>query len=140
MTALAKEPARRYQSAAAMGQDLERVVGVGAGVLLRPGAAGPTTDPLGSPSAISGQAPTVGVAARAAARRPGPPRWALLAGAGIALMLAVAVWSLRGGSGTGAGQAGPGPATPAHTTTTSAQATTTATSRSESSLSAARPG
>jgi len=66
MTALAKEPARRYQTAIAMGEELERVVAGGAPGAVPLGAAGPATESLGRPATTSGSPPTVVVAARAA--------------------------------------------------------------------------
>src|SRR5919197_1698044 len=61
MTALAKQPPRRYQTAWAMGQDLERIVGGGGdgAVGLRPAAAGPAAEAIDSPAASPGSAPTV---------------------------------------------------------------------------------
>jgi eukaryotic-like serine/threonine-protein kinase len=150
MTALAKEPAQRYQTAIAMGQDLERVVGGGAAGAVPLGAAGPAAEAVGRPATTSGSAPTVVVAARAAratARRPGRIRWPLLAGVRIvALLLVVALWWLRDGdSPTVAGrQAGPATTaastrttTTASTTTTSSTPTTTPTTQSQAGLSAA---
>jgi hypothetical protein len=147
MTALAKEPARRYQTARAMGQDLERVVGGGAAgaVGLWPAAADPATGALGHPAASSSSAPTVVVAARAAraaARRPGRTRWPLVAGVGLVVLLVAALWWWRGGSSsTVERQAGPAATasmdTTASTTTTSPTTSSTPTTtpaRSQPSL------
>jgi hypothetical protein len=140
MTALAKQPAQRYQTAAAMGQDLARVVrDSGGGVPLWPQLADPVTDPTGSRVSPSASASTAVIAARAVrsgARRLGRTRWALLAGA--VLVVGVAVWSLRdGGSGTVQPQAVPGTTAPSTPTTASAQTTTTATTRPQPSVSVA---
>ncbi len=146
MTALAKQPARRYQTASAMGHDLERIVrGDSAGAVPLPAAAGPASEPLGRPATSWGSAPTMVIAARAAratARRPSRTRWPLLAGVGIAallLLLVMALWWLRDGdSPTVAGQAGPATtAASTRTTTTSSTPTTTPTTLSQASLPAA---
>ena len=127
MTALAKEPARRYQTARAMGQELERVVGGGA-----VGAVGPwpaAAGPLGRPATITGSAPTVvlaGRSVRGAARRPGWSRWPLAAGVGLVVLLVVGVsWWLGGGAAIVAGPAGPA-ATVASTPTATTASTRTA--------------
>jgi eukaryotic-like serine/threonine-protein kinase len=132
MMALAKKPARRYQSAWAMGQDLERVVGGGAAGAVGLGAADPATGALGRPAASSGSAPTVVVAARAAraaARRPDRTRWPLVAGVGLVVLLVVALWWWRGGgSATVERQAGPAAtAASMDTSTTSSTGTTSST-------------
>ena len=147
MTALEKQPGRRYQTASAMGQELERVVGGGAA-----GAVGPwpaAASPLGRPATITGSAPTVVVAARVvrgAARRPGWARWPLAAGVGMVVLLVVALWWWRGGgAATVAGQAGPAPMTTSIRTaasastraTTSASTPTMPTSQSQPSPSGA---
>jgi eukaryotic-like serine/threonine-protein kinase len=141
MTALAKEPARRYQTAWAMGQDLEHIVGGGAAgaVGLWPAAGSPATQVLGSPVASSGSAPTVVIPTRAArqasrsltraaARRSGRTRWPLLAGVGLVVLLVVALgWWRGGGSATVERQAGPVATTSTGTATTASTATTSST-------------
>jgi serine/threonine protein kinase len=109
LTALAKEPADRYQSAAAMAQDLERIVtDAGAGDLPLPGAHGePPTDRL--PSVIPPSAATVPTAS-AALRRPGWIPWAVVGAIGVIALVAVALWP-RGGDP---------PATPQATTASTA--------------------
>jgi hypothetical protein len=143
MTALAKQPSQRYQTATAMGRELARIVGDGGGpVLLQPGATAPASDPPGSPAASPVSAPTAVIAARAVragGRRPGPARWALLAAAVLAVLMIVAVWSLQGGGGSIQPQASPDPTTPPDPTTTTAVArpTTTVTTQPPSGVSAA---
>jgi hypothetical protein len=123
LTALAKQPADRYQSAAAMAQDLDRAIanaGADSMPLVDPGAGLPT-DRL--PSVIPPSAATVPTAS-AALRRPGWIPWALVAAVGIVALVAVALWP-RGGdppaaqqqqpTGPPASTAAP-PATPAATT------------------------
>jgi serine/threonine protein kinase len=95
LTALAKDPADRYQSAAAMVQDLDRIIaapGLGASPLAGAGGAAPT-DRL--PSSIPAGAATVPMAS-GAVRRPGWARWALAGAMGIIALVAVALWA-RGG-------------------------------------------
>jgi hypothetical protein len=143
MTALAKEPMRRYQTASAMGHDLERVVGGGAAGAVPPlAAAGSTTETLGRPVTTSGSAPTVvlsGRAARGVARRPGRAGWPLLAGAGLVLLLVVVVlWWLGGGSPTVGGRAGPAATTASTPTPTTAP--TRATTSSSTPTTQAQPG
>jgi serine/threonine protein kinase len=83
LTALAKDPARRCQSASDLQAALERVlagdaVAAGPG---RPGAAAVPTEPLpGLPARTGVLAATTGPAVRDAGRRPGWPRWALAVG------------------------------------------------------------
>lgn len=95
LTALAKEPADRYQSATAMAQDLERVVtDAGAGDMPLPGARGePPTNRL--PSVISTSSAATVKTASPALRRPGWIPWALVGTVGV-IALAVALW-LRDG-------------------------------------------
>jgi serine/threonine-protein kinase len=143
MTALAKEPARRYQTAAAMGQDLERIVGavLAGAVGLLPAAASPASEAIGGPAASSGSAPTVVVptrAARAAARRPARTRGPLAMGVGLVVglvvLLVVALGWLRGGGGSAAVERQAGPAVTASTPTTAgASMPTTTTTRSQPS-------
>jgi eukaryotic-like serine/threonine-protein kinase len=122
LTALAKQPADRYQSAAAMAQDLNRAIanaGADSMPLVDPGAGLPT-DRL--PSVIPAGAATVPMAS-AARRRPGWVPWALVAALGIIVLVAVALWP-RGADPPAAQQQPTGPpastaappATPAATT------------------------
>jgi eukaryotic-like serine/threonine-protein kinase len=92
LTALAKEPADRYQSAAAMAQDLERIVtDAGAGDMPLAGAHGePPTDRLSS--VIPTTTATVVETARPALRRPGWIPWALVGTIGVVALVAVALW------------------------------------------------
>jgi serine/threonine-protein kinase len=143
LTALAKQPSRRYQTAGAMGRDLARIVGDSGGAVLWQPGAGPASGPPGSPTTPSASARTAVIAARAVragARRPGWTRWALLAAAAlVVVVVAAAVWSLRGGGGTVQPQASPGPAAPSTPTTTTAPArpAATATTQPQPSVSAA---
>jgi eukaryotic-like serine/threonine-protein kinase len=119
LTALAKDPARRYQSASELQAALERVlagdaVAAGPG---RPGAAAVPTEPLpGLPARTGVLAATTGPAVRDAGRRPGWPRWALAVG-GLGLVAAV-LWP-DGASTPTRGETGPtaAPATSASSTT-----------------------
>jgi eukaryotic-like serine/threonine-protein kinase len=97
LTALAKQPADRYQTATAMALDLARVTddrAAGSGPLLA-GPAGPPTDQL--PSVVPSGSPTVVLPQLGTARRPGRVAWALVAGLGIVVLGAVALWP-RGGN------------------------------------------
>jgi serine/threonine-protein kinase len=137
MTALAKEPARRYQTAWAMGQDLERIVGAAGIVGQWPTATGPATEAISSPAASRGSAPTVVVptrAARAAARRPARTRWPLAAGVGLVVLLVLALGWLRGGGSATVERQAESAATASTDTTTSASTPTTTTTRSQPSL------
>jgi hypothetical protein len=154
MAALANEPARRYQTARAMGQDLERIVGGAAAgaVALWPAAADPATEARSRPVTIPGSAPTVVVptrAARAAARRPARARWPLVTGVGLVVLLAVALgWWRGGGSAIVARQAGPAATAASMGTTTtsstgtpaSASASTTTPTQSQSQPQPSLPG
>jgi Protein kinase domain len=125
MTALAKEPARRYQTATAMGQELVRIVGRDAAGVRAPPWPVAAGSP-GLPTTSSGSAPTAVVAARAvrgAARRPGWTRWSLAAGTGLVGLLA-GVWWLGGGPAIISEQGAP-----AATTAPTALTTTTVTTR-----------
>jgi eukaryotic-like serine/threonine-protein kinase len=95
LTALAKEPADRYQSAAAMAQDLEQIVtDAGAGDMPLPGAhGGPPTDRL--PSVIATSSAATAKTASPALRRPGWIPWALVGTIGVAALM-VSLWP-RGG-------------------------------------------
>jgi hypothetical protein len=140
MTALAKEPARRYQTAWAMGQDLARIAdgGAAAAAGLLPAATDSATGALGRPAADSASAPTVVMAARAAraaARRPGRTWWPLVAGMGLALLVVVALWWWRGGSSaTVERQAGPASTAASMDTTTTSSTPTTTSTRSQPNL------
>ena len=133
LTALAKQPAQRYQRAIDMQHDLGRVL-AGDAAAAEPdglGVAGAPTAPLPRPPGGAGAASTGVVAARAvrtAAQRPGWPRWALpVAGLAIAVGLVVALlWP--DGAGPPAGRERAGPTTPAATSrpsTTQPPTTTT---------------
>jgi eukaryotic-like serine/threonine-protein kinase len=140
MMALATQPARRYQTAWAMGQDLERIVGAAGARGLWPAAAGPTAEAIASPASSPGSAPTVVVAtraARAAARRRGRTRWPLLAGVGLLVLLVAALGWWRGGGSTTtvAVQAGPVATTSSTPTTATVSMPTTTTTRARSGLS-----
>jgi eukaryotic-like serine/threonine-protein kinase len=123
LTALAKDPARRCQSASELQAALERVlagkaVAAGPG---RPGAAAVPTEPLfGLPARTGVLAATTGPAVRDAGRRPGWPRWALaVAGLALGLGLVAAVLWPDGASTPTRGETGPtaAPATSAASTT-----------------------
>jgi eukaryotic-like serine/threonine-protein kinase len=109
LTALAKEPADRYQSATAMAQYLERVVtDAGSGDMPLPCARGePPTNRL--PSVISTSSAATAKTASPALRRPGWIPWALVGTVGV-IALVVALW-LRDGDP---------PATPPATTASTA--------------------
>jgi eukaryotic-like serine/threonine-protein kinase len=92
LTALAKQPTDRHQTASAMAQDLARVTddrAAGSAPLL-PGPAGPPTDRL--PSVVPSGSPTVVLPQLGTARRPGRAAWALVVGLGVVVLLAVALW------------------------------------------------
>jgi hypothetical protein len=123
LTALAKDPARRYQSASELQAALERVL-VGDAVAAgpgRPGAAAVPIEPLlGLPARTGVLAATTGPAVRDAGRRPGWPRWALaVAGLALGLGLVAAVLWPDGASTPTRGETGPtaAPATSASSTT-----------------------
>jgi hypothetical protein len=135
LTALAKEPDQRYQRAIQMQEALGRVL-AGQTAVAGPdglGAAGTPTEPLPGLPAGAGAAPTGVVAARAvraAARRSGWPRWALLA-AGLAIGLGLVVALLwPDGDGSTAGRAGSttAPAATSAPSTTAPPSTATAAS------------
>jgi hypothetical protein len=107
LTALAKQPAQRFQRAIDVHEALGRVL-AGDAATAGPagsGAAGAPTTPLPRLSPAAGEAATGVVAARAvrAAQRPGWPRWALpVAGLAIGLGLVVALlWPEGGGAPAG---------------------------------------
>jgi hypothetical protein len=130
LTALARDPADRYQSAAAMAQDLNRIIadtGPGSAPLTGTGGAAPT-DRL--PSSIPAGAAAVPMASTAL-RRPGWVRWALAGAMGIVALVAVALWS-RGGDPPAAPQpTQPAASTAGPTTTTSAGTTSPTQSQAE---------
>ena len=110
LTALAKRPAQRYQSATDMQEALGRVL-VGDVVVAGPGrpqAAAVPTEPLpGLPGGTGAVSPGIAPAVRAAAQRSGWPRWALLvAGMVLGLGLVAVLWP-DGGVPTGRRQATP---------------------------------
>jgi serine/threonine-protein kinase len=111
LSALAKQPAQRYQSAIDMQEALGRVL-VGDVVVAGPGrpqAAAVPTEPLrGLPGGTGVVSPGMAPGVRAAAQRSGWPRWALLvAGMVLGLGLVVAVLWPDGGAPTGRRQATP---------------------------------
>jgi len=126
LTALAKDPAQRHQSAVELQGALERVlagdaVAAGPG---RPAAAAVPTEPIGGLPARTGVLATApGVAVQGSSRRPGWPRWAL-AVAGLALGIGLVAWLWPDGASTPAREAGPtaAPATGASATTTATPA------------------
>jgi eukaryotic-like serine/threonine-protein kinase len=120
LTALAKDPAQRYQSATDMQEALQ-------GVLAGDAAAAVATEPFPEPLGRPGTTPTaIGPAAGDDGRGPGWPRWALLAAGtalGIALVI-VLLWPGGGdtparlpeaGSGASPATSGPSQTTPAST-------------------------
>ena len=132
LTALAKDPADRYQSAAAMAQDLDRIIadlGPGSGLLAGAGQAAATDRlPRSTPTTSAATVPM----ASAAVRRPGWVRWALVGAVGMVALVAVALWP-RGGDPPAAPQpARPAASTTAPTTTTSAGTTSPTRSQGES--------
>ena len=150
LTALAKQPSRRYQSAAEMGQALTRCGGGSGGPV--PLGSAPGGVPVGSArggvgtrTAGSASAATTVIAGRAVRGRGRRPVWAgwLLAGvAAVALVAAIMMWSLRDG-GTAQPQAGLGvtasstPSTSSTPPTMSTPPTTALTSAPASSVSGA---
>jgi hypothetical protein len=153
LTALAKQPSRRYQSAAAMGQALAGSGGGSGGPVPLDSAPGglpldsaPGGLPLdsapggvGARTAGSASAATTVIAARAVRGRGRRPLWAGWLLAGVALVAAVMMWSLRGGRTTQpqAGLGATASSAPATTTTTTTPPTTTLTSAPASSVSGA---
>jgi eukaryotic-like serine/threonine-protein kinase len=116
LTALAKDPAQRYQSATDMQEALQ-------GVLAGDATPALPTEPLPAPLGRTGTTPTAtGPAAGDDGRGPGWPRWALLAAGtalGIALVLAL-LWLDGGDTPARLPEAGSGasPATSAPSSTT----------------------
>jgi serine/threonine-protein kinase len=137
LTALAKQPDQRYQSATELQAALGRVLAGGAAA--EPTAlqgAGAPTQPLPGLPGEPGVVPTEMVAAvRAAAQRPGWRRWALLvAGMVLGLGLVVAVlWPDGGDAPAGQEQAGP-------TTTPAATSPPSTTGPLPTATSASQPG
>jgi eukaryotic-like serine/threonine-protein kinase len=123
LTALAKRPADRYQTATAMAADLERAAdGHPTGTVPLPAdPAGSLTERLASPADAPGSAPTLVMAAPEAARRSGRRRRALAVGAGIVALLAVALW--LGDRATTGRQPSAGPPTSSPPTTSPAPTT-----------------
>jgi serine/threonine protein kinase len=117
LTALAKRPRDRYQSATAMAADLERAAAdhATADLPLPAWAAAPATDRRASPTDAPGSAPTVVMAVPRAARRAGWRRSALAVGAGIVVLLAVALWLGAGTPTDRQPSAGPSTSSPATT-------------------------
>ena len=120
LTALAKDPAHRYQRAIELQDALERVLAVDAGPG-QPAAAAVPTEPLpGLPGRTGVLAAPADPPVHRSSRRPGWPRWAL-AVAGLALGIALMVWLWPDNASTPARrEAGPAtaPATSASSTTT----------------------
>jgi hypothetical protein len=119
LTALAKDPAQRYQSAVELQDALGRVL---AGDAVPAVATEPLLAPLGR--AGTGATPrATGPAAGGDGRGPGWPRWALLAaGTALGIALVVALWPGGGDSPARLPEAGSGvsPATSAPSSTTPA--------------------
>ena len=120
LTALAKDPAQRYQSATDMQEALQ-------GVLAGDAAAAVATEPFPEPLGRPGATPmAIGPAAGDDGRGPGWPRWALLA-AGTALGIALVIVLLwpggvdsparlpEAGSGASPASSAPSQTTPAST-------------------------
>jgi hypothetical protein len=127
LTALAKQPAQRYQTALELEDALEQVLAGDAA------AAVPTVPLPGLPARTGVLAAATGPAVRGSGRRPGWPRWALaVAGMALGLGLVAAVLWPQGGSTPTRGETGP-TAAPA----TSASSTTTPRARSASGVQAA---
>jgi hypothetical protein len=122
LTALAKDPAQRYQSAVELQHALERVLAGDAAPAL-------PTEPLLEPLGRTGTTPTaIGPAAGDDGRGPGWPRWALLVAGtalGIALVAAL-LWPDGDDSPARLPEAGSG-ASPATSAPSSATAGSTAT-------------
>ena len=140
LTALAKDPAQRYQSAIELQDALEQVLAgdaTAAGPHRRPAAAVPT-EPLPSlPGRTGVLAAATGSAVRGSGRRPAWTRWAFpVAGMALGIGLVVALLWPDGGSIPTRREAGPtaAPATGASSATTPRSATPT---RSASGVQAA---
>jgi eukaryotic-like serine/threonine-protein kinase len=123
LTALAKDPADRYQSAVEFVDALEQAMtsdamAAGPG---QPAAAAVATEPIGGLAGRTGVLPApTGPAVRDAGRRRGWPRWALpVAGLALGIGLLTVLWP-DGGTHPTRGEPGPtaAPATSAAATTT----------------------
>jgi Skp family chaperone for outer membrane proteins len=136
LSALAKDPALRYQSAIELQDALERML-AGEAVAAGPGrpqaAAVPTVPLLGRPGRTGVLPGATGPAVRGSGRRSGWPRWALVvAGLALGIGLVAAVLWPGGGGIPSRREAGPtqAPATSAASTTTP-RSTTAAPSASD---------
>jgi hypothetical protein len=123
LSALAKDPAQRYQSAIELQDALERMLAgeaVAAGPAGSPAPAAPTEPLLGRPGRTGVLPAAPGPAVPGSGRRPGWPRWALVvAGLALGIGLVAAVLWPGGGSTPSRREAGPtpAPATSASSTT-----------------------
>jgi serine/threonine-protein kinase len=124
LTALAKDPAQRYQSASELQDALERVLAgdaVAAGPVGSPVAAAPTEPLVGRPGGTGVLPAATDPLVRGSGRRPGWPRWALpVTGMALGIGLVAAVLWPDGGSTPTRREAGltSAPATSAASTTT----------------------
>jgi hypothetical protein len=139
LTALAKQPGLRYQTADAMGQALARSLGGVPGDAVPPAADGLATQPLATTG--SDAHPTAPLAARAvrvATAGPGRTRWPLVAatGVGILVLLVVALWWL-GDDRAPTGQ--PQTAPPPTQAVASTRSTTSSTAPTPTTTTAATP-
>jgi eukaryotic-like serine/threonine-protein kinase len=115
LTALAKRPADRYQSATTMAQDLERVAGHHTAAAVPPAAG--TADPTVTvPTAVAPRPPTLAMPPLDVARRLGWIRWVLAGGLGVVAVLVVALWPRGDNPPTGPRSTGPAALTAAPTT------------------------
>jgi tRNA A-37 threonylcarbamoyl transferase component Bud32/Skp family chaperone for outer membrane proteins len=136
LTALAKDPARRYQSAVELQDALERVLAgdaIAAGLGSPEAVAAPTEQLPGLPGRTGVLPAATGPAVRDSGRRPGWPRWALVA-AGIALGFGLVVALLWPDGGTTPARREAGPTA---SLATSASSTTTPSAPSASGVQAA---
>jgi eukaryotic-like serine/threonine-protein kinase len=104
LTALAKDPAHRYQSAIELQDALKQVLAGGAGAAGpgSPRAAAVPTEPLPGLAGRTGMLPTApGPAVQGSTRRPGWPRWALaVAGLALGIALVALLWPDDAGTPT----------------------------------------
>jgi len=111
LTALAKDPAQRYQSAIELRDALGRVLAgdAVAAATGRPAQAAVPTEPIGGLPARTGVLPAAsGVAVQGSSRRPAWVRWALaVAGLALGIVLVAAVLWPEGGSTPTRGRPGP---------------------------------
>ena len=116
LTALAKQPDQRYQSAIEMQDALERVLAADAAgtTSARPQGEAPTRPLPGLPEAVGPVPPEMAPAVPAAAQPPRWPRWAL-AVAGVALGIGLVSLLWPDGGGTPAGREAAGPTRPPST-------------------------